>query len=206
MTLLLQGRVEYLLLHYATRALYGQLLSAGIEIQEYHQSFLHAKVAVIDDHWATVGSSNIDPYSLLMAREANVVVRDPDFCGPAARRARAKMIDEGARRVGPQHWALRPRAVQGARLDRLRRRPPRDGSAGLRRQRMVSRRPAQPRAGAAVRGAAIAASIGVGDLLIASKSRSPAGVCSRAACATRRCVAIVIAAAAAARPEAATGA
>ena len=79
MTLLLQGRVEYLLLHYASRALYGQLLSSGVTIQEYHQSFLHAKVAVIDDHWATVGSSNIDPYSLLMAREANVVVRDPYF-------------------------------------------------------------------------------------------------------------------------------
>ncbi len=45
--------------------------------QEYHRSFLHAKVAVVDDHWATVGSSNIDPYSLLMAREANVFVRDP---------------------------------------------------------------------------------------------------------------------------------
>ena len=75
-TLLLQGRIEYMLLHLATRALYGQLLQAGITIEEYHRSMLHAKVAVVDDHWATVGSSNIDPYSLLMAREANVVVRD----------------------------------------------------------------------------------------------------------------------------------
>ena len=78
-TLLLQARVEYLLLHFATRALYGQLLQAGIIIQEYHRSMLHAKVAVVDDHWATVGSSNIDPYSLLMAREANVFVRDRGF-------------------------------------------------------------------------------------------------------------------------------
>ena len=78
-TLLLQGRVEYLLLHLATRALYGQLLQAGITIQEYHRSMLHAKVAVVDDIWATVGSSNIDPYSLLMAREANVIVRDRGF-------------------------------------------------------------------------------------------------------------------------------
>ncbi len=60
-TLLLQARVEYRLLHYASRALYGQLLEAGVVIAEYHRSFLHAKVAVIDDHWATVGSSNIDP-------------------------------------------------------------------------------------------------------------------------------------------------
>ncbi len=107
-TLLLQGRVEYLLLHYATRALYGQLLSSGVAIQEYHQAFLHAKVAVIDDHWATVGSSNIDPYSLLMAREANVVVRDP-FFSEQLRGELRQMIDEGARRVRPQHWALRPR-------------------------------------------------------------------------------------------------
>ncbi len=88
-TLLLQARVEYLLLHYATRALYGQLLAAGVTIQEYHRSFLHAKVAVVDDHWATVGSSNIDPYSLLMAREANVFVRDPDFADQLRQRARA---------------------------------------------------------------------------------------------------------------------
>jgi cardiolipin synthase len=79
-TLLLQGRVEYRLQHYAQRALYGQLLAAGMEIHEYRRSYLHAKVAVIDGDWATVGSSNIDPLSLLLAREANVVVRDRAFC------------------------------------------------------------------------------------------------------------------------------
>ena len=40
--------MEYRLLHYASRALYGALLDAGVEIYEYHKSFLHAKVAVID--------------------------------------------------------------------------------------------------------------------------------------------------------------
>lgn len=77
--LLLQGRVEYALQHHAQQAMYGDLLGAGIEIHEYQPSFLHAKVAVIDSRWATVGSSNIDPYSLLLAREANVVVYDPGF-------------------------------------------------------------------------------------------------------------------------------
>ncbi|HXY05325.1 MAG TPA: cardiolipin synthase ClsB [Burkholderiaceae bacterium] len=77
--LLLQGRVEYRLQHYAQRALYGQLLAAGIEIHEYQSSYLHAKVAVVDEDWATVGSSNIDPLSLLLAREANVVVQDRGF-------------------------------------------------------------------------------------------------------------------------------
>ena len=78
-TVMLQGQVEYALLHYATQALYGSLLGSGIRILEYRTGFLHAKVAVVDDYWATVGSSNIDPFSLLLAREANVVVRNADF-------------------------------------------------------------------------------------------------------------------------------
>ncbi len=79
--LLLQGKVEYRLQHYATHALYERLLAAGIEIYEYQPSYLHAKVAVVDGQWATVGSSNIDPFSLFLAREANLVVRDAGFAG-----------------------------------------------------------------------------------------------------------------------------
>jgi len=78
-TILLQGRVEYALLHYATQALYRNLLDGGVRIFEYHAGFLHAKVAVVDDCWATVGSSNIDPFSLLLAREGNLVVQDVAF-------------------------------------------------------------------------------------------------------------------------------
>ena len=105
-TLLLQARVEYRLLHYASRALYGQLLEAGVTIEEYHLSFLHAKVAVVDEQWATVGSSNIDPYSFLMAREANVFVRDPHFADQL-RGELLRMIADGARRVAPESWAVR---------------------------------------------------------------------------------------------------
>ena len=78
-TILLQGRVEYALIHYATQALYRNLLEGGVRIFEYHAGFLHAKVAVVDDCWATVGSSNIDPFSLLLAREGNLVVQDVGF-------------------------------------------------------------------------------------------------------------------------------
>lgn len=78
-TVLLQGQVEYPLLHYATQALYRRLLADGVRIHEYRAGFLHAKVAVIDGQWATVGSSNIDPFSLLLNREANVVVKDAGF-------------------------------------------------------------------------------------------------------------------------------
>jgi cardiolipin synthase len=81
--LLLQGRYEYFMQFHAARPVYGALLAAGVEIYEYRASFLHAKVAVIDATspraWATVGSSNLDPLSLLLAREANVVVQGRTF-------------------------------------------------------------------------------------------------------------------------------
>ncbi len=77
--LLLQGRYEFFMQFHAAKPVYGALLDAGVEIHEYQTGFLHAKVAVIDGHWATVGSSNLDPLSLLLAREANVVVDDAAF-------------------------------------------------------------------------------------------------------------------------------
>ncbi|CAH1905266.1 Cardiolipin synthase B [Candidatus Nitrotoga sp. HW29] len=101
--LLLQGRVEYRLQHFATRALYDELLRAGIEIHEYYASFMHAKVAVVDGNWATVGSSNIDPFSLWLAREANLVVRDAGF----AESLRADLLQEiahGARLISHSVW------------------------------------------------------------------------------------------------------
>ena len=101
--LLLQARVEYLLLHYASRALYGTLLDAGIEIHEYHQSFLHSKVAVIDGHWATIGSSNIDPFSLMLAREANLVVDDTTFAGELRSSLRTAM-QSGTIQVAKSSW------------------------------------------------------------------------------------------------------
>jgi cardiolipin synthase len=105
--LLLQGRVEYALLHYATRALYGPLLDAGVEIYEYHKSFLHAKVAVVDGRWATVGSSNIDPFSLMLAREANIVVDDLPF-SQQLRRSLYDHMRDGAMVVAKGAWHHQP--------------------------------------------------------------------------------------------------
>lgn len=103
-TLLLQGRADHLLLHYATTALYDRMLAAGVLIYEYERAFLHAKVAVIDEDWATVGSSNIDPFSLLLAREANVLVRDTAFARHLRTRLEAA-IKDAAREVlhGSRH-------------------------------------------------------------------------------------------------------
>ncbi|MEO8038441.1 MAG: cardiolipin synthase ClsB [Betaproteobacteria bacterium] len=90
--LLMQGKREYFWVHYAIRALHGTLLAAGLEIHEYTASWLHAKVAVIDGRWSTVGSSNIDPFSLLMAREANVVVDDEPFARSLRASLEAAMV------------------------------------------------------------------------------------------------------------------
>jgi cardiolipin synthase len=77
--LLLQGKYEYFFQYHSARPVYKKLLDAGIEIYEYAPSALHAKVAVVDQRWATVGSTNLDPLSLLLAREANVSTTDARF-------------------------------------------------------------------------------------------------------------------------------
>lgn len=105
--LLLQGRYEYFMQFHAARPLYGKLLAAGVEIHEYTHGFLHAKVAVVDHQWATVGSSNLDPLSLLLAREANVVVQDAGFAIELQR-----ALEEGAVAYGKalraEDYARRP--------------------------------------------------------------------------------------------------
>lgn len=84
--ILLQGKLDYRIAGLAARVLYDELLSSGVQVFEYTPAFLHAKVAVVDDNWATVGSSNIDPLSLLLNLEANVIVRDAAFSQELRRR------------------------------------------------------------------------------------------------------------------------
>ncbi len=103
--LLLQGRQEYFLQHHATQALYGQLLAAGVHIYEYTASFLHAKVAVVDNKRATVGSSNIDPFSFLLAQEANALVNDRAFASELTK-ALQSASTQAAKAISPQ--AARP--------------------------------------------------------------------------------------------------
>ena len=105
--ILLQGRVEYRLLHYATQALYGKLLNSGVRIFEYQRSFLHAKVAVIDDVWATVGSSNIDPFSLLLSKEANLLVQDSLFA-TQLRNSLEQAMQNDSVELPPQSWVQLP--------------------------------------------------------------------------------------------------
>jgi cardiolipin synthase len=104
--LLLQGQLEYFFL-LATHAFYAYLLKQNIEIFEYQSSFMHSKVAVIDAHWLTVGSSNIDPFSLMMAREANVFILDAAL----AQQLRAdilKSIQNDSVQVSHASWNKQP--------------------------------------------------------------------------------------------------
>ena len=103
--ILLQGLAEYRLQLYASRSLYQELLEAGVEIIEYKRSFLHAKVAIADD-WATVGSSNIDPFSLLLAREANVVVLNKAFAQNLKSCLEAGALEGGERILLQSHVRL----------------------------------------------------------------------------------------------------
>ncbi|MBS0542138.1 MAG: cardiolipin synthase ClsB [Proteobacteria bacterium] len=107
-TLLLQGMGgDHPLQLHATRALYPFFLERGVELYEYHRSHLHAKVAVIDGRWATVGSSNIDAFSLLLAREANVVVEDEGFAA-RLRSSLAAAMRDGAEAQSPEDWRRLP--------------------------------------------------------------------------------------------------
>ncbi len=103
--LLLQGKADYRFAALAAQVLYDEMLDSGVRVYEYMPAFLHAKVAVVDDDWATVGSSNIDPLSLLLNLEANVIVRDPHFAAELALRIEAGFAD--AREV------LRPPVAAG---------------------------------------------------------------------------------------------
>jgi cardiolipin synthase A/B len=109
--LLLQGRVEHVLQFYAQHAMYGQLLKGGIRINLYTRSFLHAKAAVIDDDWAMIGSSNLDPYSLLMAREANVLVRDAELANALRARLEQALVAESIP-FGPEDLLRRSRLTR----------------------------------------------------------------------------------------------
>ena len=103
--LLVQGHTDHPFFQAAARALYRNLLTAGVAIYEYRVSELHAKVAVVDGYWATVGSSNIDPFSLLLAREANVVVEDAAFSRDLQQRLQQAINQSEA--LDPADWQRR---------------------------------------------------------------------------------------------------
>lgn len=100
-TLILQGAPDMPMVTNASRRLYPYLLGGGVRVHEYCERPLHGKLAVVDDEWSTVGSSNLDPLSLSLNLEANVLVRDREFNALVRERLR-KLVDVHCREVRQQ--------------------------------------------------------------------------------------------------------
>ena len=100
LVLILQGSPDKAIMRWAAVTLYDYLLRSGAVIYEYCERPLHGKVAVIDDDWATVGSSNLDPLSLALNLEANLLIRDRDFTAYLRQRLQC-LMDNCCREVPP---------------------------------------------------------------------------------------------------------
>ncbi len=103
---LLLGVGQYPLQDAVARSYYAKLLRAGVQLYEYRRTQLHAKVAVVDDDWLTIGSSNCDGLSLFVNQEANLVVRDAALAQSLAQEICAGVRD--AVRVEPAWLAHVP--------------------------------------------------------------------------------------------------
>jgi len=112
--LILQGQPDMAIVQQAASLLYDTLVRAGVNVYEYCERPLHGKVAVVDDLWATVGSSNLDPTSLGLNLEANVLIRDRRFARALHARLQT-LIDHRCRSVCAP---ARPAAAQW--VDRVR--------------------------------------------------------------------------------------
>ncbi|OGA99537.1 MAG: cardiolipin synthase B [Burkholderiales bacterium RIFCSPHIGHO2_12_FULL_61_11] len=98
--LILQGEPDMAIVKTAANMLYHHLMTAGVKIFEYRERPLHGKVAVADDTWSTVGSSNLDPLSLSLNLEANVIIKDRAFNQYLSARL-DDLMQRGCRQIRP---------------------------------------------------------------------------------------------------------
>lgn len=98
--LILQGEPDMAIVKTAANMLYHHLMAAGVQIFEYYERPLHGKVAVADDAWSTVGSSNLDPLSLSLNLEANVIIKDRAFNQYLSARL-DDLMQRGCKQIGP---------------------------------------------------------------------------------------------------------
>ncbi|MGH8445510.1 MAG: cardiolipin synthase ClsB, partial [Solimonas sp.] len=109
--LILQGKPDMRWVQWAANTLHDYLLRAGVRIYEYYERPMHAKVALIDGDWATVGSSNLDPLSLFLNLEANIVARDPALVGQL-RMSLDRLMAQHCKEIGPEQARRRTLARQ----------------------------------------------------------------------------------------------
>ncbi len=105
--LLAPGRSDIPIVNQAARARYGPLLRAGVRIYEWNGPMLHAKTVVADGTWALVGSSNLNPFSLLGSHELDVEIQDPGIARQLERQFLADL--ENATEITLDAWRHRPR-------------------------------------------------------------------------------------------------
>ena len=103
---LLLGTGQYKFQDWVARSYYRKLLASGVTLVEYKKTQLHAKVAVIDDLWVTVGSSNCDGLSLFVNHEANLVIQDHTLASALAYCIRQGILDGVA--VDPREFMVLP--------------------------------------------------------------------------------------------------
>jgi cardiolipin synthase len=100
--LVLPGFSDFWAPVYAGRSHYAELLAAGVRIYEWRDALLHAKTAVIDSRWSSVGSTNLDWRSFVHNYEADLIVLDAGFARQMERRFQLDL--EAATPIDPQAW------------------------------------------------------------------------------------------------------
>ncbi|HEY8468254.1 MAG TPA: phospholipase D-like domain-containing protein [Longimicrobiales bacterium] len=106
--LLAPGRSDVPIINEAARARYGSLLRAGVRIYEWNGPMLHAKTVVADGTWALIGSTNLNPFSLLGTYELDVEIQDRGIASQLERQFLADL--ENATEITLDAWRSRPRA------------------------------------------------------------------------------------------------
>lgn len=104
--IILPGTTDSKLAFYAQRYHYSELLKAGVKIYEHSTSLLHAKTAVVDKVWSTVGSTNIDFLSLLHNDEVNAVILSHEFAVEMEKMFVKDLVN--SRQIHWDDWKKRP--------------------------------------------------------------------------------------------------
>ena len=106
--LIVQGEPDMPIVKVGAELLYNYLVDGGVEVYEYIRRPLHGKIAVKDDYWATVGSSNLDPLSLSLNLEANLIIHDRPFNQTLRDNLEALLANDCQRvqedRLPPRNW------------------------------------------------------------------------------------------------------
>ncbi len=104
--LLVPRLTDHFYMAWASREYYGELISAGVEVWEVSGSFIHTKVARLDNDWCFVGSSNLDPRSFRLNFELNVELRSAALAKDLDKLLEGYLKD--AHRIEPASLKRRP--------------------------------------------------------------------------------------------------